>query len=90
MAVAGCDSEQSVRVENKTDQTVVVYEDGVATELVSPGVTKEFSTLRFRGTLTYEIRFFCEQEICDQSVLASRTVTWEQMQQTDGVTIVVP
>ena len=90
MAVAGCDSEQAVRVENKTDQTVVVYEDGVPTALVHSGVTEEFTTLRFRGTLTYDIKFFCEDEVCDQTVLASRTITWEQMQQTDGITIVVP
>lgn len=90
MAIAGCDNAQSVRVENKTEQTIVVYEDGVPTELVNSGLTKEFSTLRFRGTLTYDIKFFCEDEVCDQTVLASRTITWEQMQQTDGITIVVP
>ncbi len=90
LAVSGCDKSESVHVENKTDQTVVVYEDGAPSELVGPGVTKEFSTLRFRGTLTYEVRYFCDQEVCDQTVLASRTFTWEQLQQTDGVSIVVP
>ena len=90
LAVSACDKSESIRVENKSDQTVVVYEDGVPTELVDAGVTKEFSTLRFRGTLTYEIRYFCDKEVCDQSVLASRKFTWEQLQQTDGVTIAVP
>lgn len=89
MAVSGCDTAESISVENRTDRTVVVYEDGVPTELVHSGVTEEFTTLRFRGSLTYEIRFFCEDEVCDQSVLVSKTVTWEQLQQTDGSTIVV-
>jgi len=89
MAVAGCESSQSVRVENKTENTVVVYEDGVATELVNPGATKEFSTQQFRGTLSYEIRQFCETETCDQSILAARTTTWEEITRTDGITIVI-
>jgi len=89
-AVAACDDGQTIRVENKTDQTIVVYEDGVPTELISAGASRDFETLQFRGSLTYEIRFLCDGEVCDQTVLAERTITWEQLQQTEGITITVP
>ena len=89
VAALSCDSSESVRVENKTDRSIVVYEDGVPSEIVRPGITREFTTERFRGTLTYEVRYFCDEASCDQSVLAGKTLTWEDLQSTDGVTIVV-
>ena len=87
--LVACDDAQSIVVENKTSRTVVVYEDGEPTELIRPGSTRSFGTLQFRGTLTYEVRYFCDQEACDQAVLAERTFTWEDMQEFGGVTITV-
>lgn len=89
LAVAGCNESKSVRVENKTEQTIVVYEDSVPTELIAPGETKEFSTQQFRGTLTYDIRYFCDTESCDQSVLVTRTTTWEEITRMDGITLTI-
>jgi hypothetical protein len=87
--LVACDSAESITVENKTSQTVVVYEDGEPTELIRPGITRSFETLRFRGTLTYQVRYFCAEDACDQSVLAERTFTWDDMQEFGGVTITV-
>ena len=70
-----------VVVQNNTAQTVVVYEDDVATELINPGLTQEFGTHQFRGTLTFTVRYLCDADVCDQGVLAERTFTWEEMQQ---------
>ena len=89
VAALSCDESESITVENKTGRTVVVYEDGVPTEIIHPGITKEFTTGRFRGTLTYEIRYLCDEATCDQTVLASRTLTWEEMQNADGIAIVI-
>jgi hypothetical protein len=87
--LVACDSAESITVENKTNRTVVVYEDGEPTELIRPGATRSFETLQFRGTLTYEVRYFCAEEACDQSVLAERTFTWDDMQEFNGVTITI-
>jgi hypothetical protein len=87
--LVACDSAQSITVENKTSRTIVVYEDGEPTELIRPGITRSFETLQFRGTLTYQVRYFCAEDACDQSVLAERTFTWDDMEQFGGVTITV-
>jgi hypothetical protein len=87
--LVACDSAESITVENKTSRTVVVYEDGEPTELIRPGATRSFETLQFRGTLTYQVRYFCAEDACDQSVLAERTFTWDDMQDFNGVTITV-
>jgi hypothetical protein len=85
--LAACDEAEVVAVQNKTEQTLVVYEDGVATELVNPGAIREFGIKEFRGTLSYEVRYFCGADVCDQSVLASRTFTWEELTRTGGITL---
>ena len=87
--LVACDDAQSIVVENKTSRTVVVYEDGEPTELIRAGATRSFETLQFRGTLAYEVRYFCEEAACDQTVLAERTFTWEDMQEFGGVSITV-
>ncbi len=87
--LVACDDAESVVVENNTSRVVVVYEDGVATELISPGISKSFETLRFRGTLTFQVRYFCEEEECDQGVLSERTFTWEEMHHSGGVKLAV-
>jgi hypothetical protein len=87
--LAGCNEAESVVISNETSQTVVVYEDGVATELIAPGLTQEFATHQFRGTLTFAVRYLCDGEVCDQTVLGERTFTWEEMQAEGGITITV-
>jgi len=89
VGLVACDEAESVVIENNTPRTVVVYEDDVATELINPGLSKEFSSHQFRGTLTFGVRYLCDEDVCDQSVLAERTFTWEEMQQSGGVTIIV-
>ena len=89
VGLVACDEAESVVIENNTASTVVVYEDDVATELINPGLSKEFSSHQFRGTLTFGVRYLCDEDVCDQSVLAERTFTWEEMQQSGGVTIIV-
>ncbi len=84
-----CDETESVAIENNTSRTIVVYEDGVATELINPGLSKEFGSHQFRGTLTFAVRYLCDGDICDQTVLAERTFTWEEMQQSGGDTMTV-
>lgn len=90
VAAAGlvaCDEAELVVVQNKTDQTLVVYEDGVATELVNAGAIREFGIKEFRGTLSYEVRYLCDADSCHQSVLASRTFTWDELIRANGVTL---
>lgn len=84
-----CQEDQAITVNNTTSRTVVVYEDGEPTELIRAGGSRSFEVGSFRGTLQYEIRYFCEENICDQSVLVSRTFTWEEIQDAGGVTITV-
>ena len=85
--LVACDEAEVVVVQNKTEDTLVVYEDGVATELVNAGATREFGIKEFRGTLSYEVRYLCAADSCDQSVLASRTFTWDELIRTGGVTL---
>jgi hypothetical protein len=89
IGLVACDEAELVVVQNNTAQTVVVYEDDVPTELINPGLTQEFSTSQFRGTLTFAVRYLCDSDVCDQGVLAERTFTWEEMQQAGGVTLTV-
>ncbi|HEV8573783.1 MAG TPA: hypothetical protein VGR43_03655 [Dehalococcoidia bacterium] len=89
VGLVACDEAESIVVANHTTRTVVVYEDGVATELISPGLTKDFSSHQFRGTLTFSVRYLCDEDVCDQSTLAERTFTWDEMQQSGGITITV-
>jgi hypothetical protein len=84
-----CDEAESVVIANNTSRTVVVYEDDVATELINPGLTQEFSTHEFRGTLTFAVRYLCDEDACDQTVLGERTFTWDEMQQEGGIAITV-
>ena len=84
-----CQEDQAITVNNTTSRTVVVYEDGEPTELIRAGGSRSFEVGSFRGTLTYDIRYFCEEDVCDQSVLVSRTFTWEEIKDAGGVTITV-
>jgi hypothetical protein len=88
-SLVACDEAELVVVQNNTAHTVVVYEDAVPTELIGPGVSHEFGTQQFRGTLTFAVRYLCDTDVCDQGVLAERTFTWEEMQQAGGITLTV-
>jgi hypothetical protein len=87
--LVACNESEAVVVENNTTRTIVVYEDGRATTLVGPGISRSFDIGDFRGTLSYEIRYFCDERTCDQTVLAERTFTWEEMQQAGGINLTV-
>jgi hypothetical protein len=89
LALVACQEDQAISVHNTTSRTVVVYEDGEPTEIIRPGGTRSFEVGSFRGTLTYEVRYFCEDSVCDQTILVSRTFTWEEIQDAGGVTITV-
>ena len=82
--MVACSQSESVVVQNNTTRTVVVYEDDRPTTLIGPGISRSFDISDFRGTLTYEIRYFC-----DQTVLAERTFTWEEVQQAGGIELAV-
>jgi|FLYL01.1.fsa_nt_gi hypothetical protein len=88
-ALAGCRDGETVTVRNRSDRTVVVFEDGVPTELIAPGTTEEFEIGEFRGTLTYQLRYLCEEEVCDQEVIAERTFTWEEIKRAGGIELQV-
>lgn len=89
VGLVACDEAESVVIQNNTAHTVVVYEDDVATELIGPGLSGHFSTHQFRGTLTFAVRYLCREDACDQTVLTERTLTWDEIQQSGGVTITV-
>ncbi|HET8943333.1 MAG TPA: hypothetical protein VFO59_00990 [Dehalococcoidia bacterium] len=89
LGLIACREDQAITVNNTTSHTVVVYEDGEPTELIRAGGSRSFEVGSFRGTLTYDIRYFCEEDVCDQSVLVSRTFTWEEIKDAGGVTITV-
>ena len=89
VGLVACDEAESIVIANNTSRTVVVYEDDVATELINPGLTQEFATHEFRGTLTFAVRYLCDEDVCDQTVLGERTFTWDEMQQEGGITITV-
>lgn len=89
LGLVACQEDQAVTINNTTSRTVVVYEDGEPTELIRAGGSRSFDVGSFRGTLTYEIRYFCEADVCDQSILVSRTFTWEEIEDAGGVTITV-
>jgi hypothetical protein len=87
--LVACSQTESVVVQNSTTKTIVVYEDDRATTLIGPGISRTFEISDFRGTLTYEVRYFCEDRTCDQTVLAERTFTWEEMEQAGGIELAV-
>ena len=89
LGLVACQEDQAISVHNTTSRTIVVYEDGEPTELIRAGGSRSFEVGSFRGTLTYEVRYFCEEDVCDQSVLVSRTFTWEEIRDAGGVSITV-
>ncbi|HSP54834.1 MAG TPA: hypothetical protein VLS25_04530 [Dehalococcoidia bacterium] len=89
LGLIACQKSEGITVDNKTSRTVVVYEDGEPSELIGAGASQTFDVGSFRGTLKYEVRYLCEDTSCDQTVLVSRTFTWDDIKQAGGVTITV-
>jgi len=79
-----CDHGPAVRIENSSAQVVVVYQDGEATDLMRPGITQEFWVPKFAGSHVFEIR-----ALEGGQTLASRSFTWEELEEGHGITIVV-
>lgn len=83
--VFGCEGEgEDVKVQNRSSEIVVVFEDGSPGALVHPAVTRSFHIFRFSGTLTYSVETFETRE-----VLAERSFTWEEISDEGGITIVI-
>jgi hypothetical protein len=84
-ALTACvaDPGETLHIENRTNGTVVVSENGTGSVRISPGETGNFAILKFEGTFTYEV------VALDGALLASRTFTWEEIHEEDGITIVV-
>jgi hypothetical protein len=83
LAVA-CDPGEGFRVENQTDQNISVYEDGNYIKDISPGDSVDFQILYFRnGLRTWQARGV------DGELLAERTFTWDEINDTDGLEMIV-
>ncbi len=84
MALIACDPGERVTIENRTDQTVAVFDNGNQRNLIAPGDTARYAILIFeRGTMTFTVKNLAGK------VLASQTFTWEEITEADGITIVV-
>ena len=84
LALIACDPGEIVTIENRTDQTVVVFDDGNRRNLIAPGDTRRYAILIFeRGTMTFSVQNLAGK------VLASQTFTWEEINEADGITIVL-
>ena len=84
LALIACDPGEIVTIENRTDQTVAVFDNGTQRNLIAPGDTARYAILIFeRGTMTFTVKNIAGK------VLASQTFTWEEITEADGITIVV-
>ena len=84
LALIACNPGETFTIENRTDQTVVVFDNGNRRNLIAPGDTARYAILIFeRGTMTFTVKNLAGK------VLASQTFTWEEINEADGITIVV-
>ncbi len=84
LALIACDPGERVTIENRTDQTVAVFDNGTQRNLIAPGDTARYAILMFeRGTMTFTVRNIAGK------VLATRTFTWDEITEEDGITIIV-
>jgi len=74
---------ERVHIENWTDETVVVFEDGNEIYQLAPGDSQDFGILRFEGVKTYDARTL------DGTVLVRRAFTWEEILREKGVRLIV-
>lgn len=78
------DRGESIRVENRTDRPVDVLEDGILVSAVQPSSTGRYAIIAgFNGTLRYEVR---DRE---GVVLAERSFTWAEIDESNGYRIVI-
>ena len=83
--ILGCEGDgENVRVENRSEEVVVVFEDEAPIALLHPNVTEEFHVLRFSGSVTYSVQSFESR-----SVLIERAFTWDDIVDEDGIALVV-
>ena len=72
-----------MHIENRTDQTLTVFSDGVGFDELAPGDNRYFGVLEFEGVKTYEVR------TRDGIVLARRSFTWDEMVRENGISIII-
>jgi hypothetical protein len=83
MAAIACDPGEAVHIENRTDQTVLVFENGNKIHQIAPGGSERYLVLEFEGVFTYEVRTI------GGSVLARRTFTWDEIHNGNGISMIV-
>lgn len=83
LALIACDPGEAVTIENRTDQTVAVFDNDTQRNLIAPGDTARYSILKFERTMTFTVKTM------DGKVLASRTFTWDEIHKQDGITLII-
>ncbi len=83
LALIACDPGERVTIENRTDQTVAVFDNDTQRNLIAPGDTARYAILKFERTMTFTVKTMAGK------VLASQTFTWEEITEDDGITIIV-
>jgi hypothetical protein len=83
MLASGCDDGEEVTVINSTTHEITVLEDGAVVGVVPPDGEDEFGILRFTGSIEYTFI------ATDGEVIASRSFTWDEIDDSNGITIVV-
>ena len=82
LLASGCDDGEEVTVINSTSHEVTVFEDGAEVGLVPPSSDEKFGILRFTGSIEYRVT------TTDGEVIASRSFTWKEIDDSNGITIV--
>ena len=82
-AAVACDPGEAAHIENRTDQTVVVFENGTEIHRLAPGDSGDYAVLEFEGTETFEVR------TVDGVVLATRSFTWDEIHRENGIRLIV-
>jgi len=83
LAAIACDPGEAVHIENRTDQTALVFENGVEIHQLAPGDSGDYAVLEFEGIETFEVR------TADGVVLAARSFTWDEVHRENGIRLIV-
>ena len=83
LAACVCDPYIHVDVENRMDERVVVFDDGIERGVIDPGDSGDFAIHTFEGNRTFTVKTL------DGRILASRTFTWDDILMKFEITIVV-
>jgi len=83
VAAIACDPGEAVHIENRTDQTMLVFENGIEIHQIAPGGSEDYAVLEFEGIETFEVR------TVDGAVLAGRTFTWDEIHSENGIRLIV-